>query len=121
MPEKATATRYLLKADAADIGAYAPKPTSITENQCEAARVVWESENGRIDTGLWEATPGTFTATRDGYTEICTFLSGRVTITGEGEEPVIYGAGDIIVMPSGWRGTWDVHETVRKHYTLVSD
>jgi|SRR5690554_1018971 len=121
MSENTTATRHLLDPGAADIGTHAPKPTSTTEDQTEAARVVWASAEGRIDTGLWEATPGTFTATRDGYTEICTFIFGRVTITGEGEEPVTYGPGDIIVMPSGWKGTWEVHETVRKHYTVVND
>ena len=121
MTTEATETKYLLQPSAAVLGAHGPKPTSITDGQTEAARVLWQAEGGRIDTGLWEATAGTFTATRDGYTEICTLLSGRVTITGEGEEPVTYGPGDIIVMPSGWSGEWEVHETVRKHYTVITD
>lgn len=28
------------------------------------------------------------------------------------------GAGDIAVFPLGWKGTWDIHETVRKVYSI---
>ncbi len=104
---------------AADLGPHAPKPTAITEGQTEAARSVWT--DGRIDTGLWECTPGVFTAERIGYTEICTILSGRVTVETETAAPQEYGPGDIMIMPSGWAGVWRVHEPLRKHYTTVTD
>lgn len=104
---------------AADLGPHAPKPTSIEGEQTEAATSVWA--NDRIDTGLWECTPGVFTAERVGYTEICTILSGRVTIEVEGAEPEEFGPGDVMVMPSGWRGTWRIHEPLRKHYTTIND
>ena len=104
---------------AADLGAHAPKPTSLTPSQTEAAISVWGT--GRIDTGLWECTPGDFTAERNGYTEICTILSGRVTIEVEGAEPEEFGPGDVMVMPSGWTGTWRVHEPLRKHFTTIDD
>lgn len=103
----------------ADIGEFAAKPTSIAGNQEEASTVIWKE--GKIDTGLWECTEGTFTATREGYTEICTILSGRVKIGADGEEAKEYGPGDIVVMPSGWKGTWEVLERVRKHYTIIND
>lgn len=37
------------------------------------------------------------------------------------DQPVSLGAGDTLVMPSGWRGAWVVHETVRKLYVIVDD
>lgn len=121
MTHDATRTYNLRGSAGHVIGAHTPKMTAVTTGQTEASLTVWATDDGRIDTGLWEATPGTFTASRDGYSEICTLLSGRVTITGEGEDPVIYESGDIVAMPSGWRGVWEVHETVRKHYTVIKD
>lgn len=103
----------------AQMGPHAPKPTAVTEGQTEASLSIWEG--GKISTGLWECTPGTFTATRDGYTEICTILTGTVTIEVEGEENVTYGPNDVIVMPSGWAGLWHIHETVGKHFTIIND
>lgn len=101
------------------IGAHAPKPTALTDGLTEATEPVWTS--GRIETGLWECTPGRFTARRDGYTEICTVLSGSVTLHQEGREPITFGPGDVMVMPSGWVGEWEVHEPLRKHYTTIDD
>lgn len=105
--------------DSLDLGPHAPKPTALTEGLTEAGLAVWG--HGPIETGLWECLPGDFTAFRDGYTEICTILSGRVTVEADGEAPAEFGPGDIMVMPSGWRGVWRVHEPLRKHYTTVTD
>lgn len=108
--------------DAVDLGAHSLKPSSIEGNQTEAAISVWVGgTDNRIDTGLWECTAGAFTAERIGYTEICTILSGRVTIEVEGEAPEEFGPGDLMVMPSGWMGVWRVHEPLRKHYTKIDD
>lgn len=95
------------------------KLTAIVPGTADASLTVWEDD--RIETGLWECTPGAFAATRVGYTEICTILSGSVTLEVEGAEPELFVAGDVLVTPSGWEGTWIVHETLRKHYTIVKD
>lgn len=102
-----------------DLGEHGAKPTALTDGLTEAASSVWT--DGRIDTGLWECTPGVFTAERNGYTEICTILSGRVIIEVEGQSPEEFGPGDVMVMPSGWEGVWRVLEPLRKHYTTVAD
>lgn len=112
-------TRALHDANAAPIGAHAPKPTAVTAGLTEAARSIWAE--GGVDTGIWECTPGVFTAARVGYSEICTILAGRVTIEVEGEAPEEFGPGDVMVMPSGWTGVWRVHEPLRKHYTTIDD
>lgn len=114
-----TSTHALLNPAAADLGAHAPKPTATTPGMTEATLVLWS--NDRIETGLWESNAGSFTATRDGYSEICIFVSGEATITATGEEPVTYRAGDMIAMPSGWSGVWVVENAVRKHYTTIND
>lgn len=103
----------------ADLGPHDPKPTAVTAGLTEASVSTWSDD--RIDTGLWECTAGTFTAERNGYTEICTILSGRVFLEVEGQEPEEFGPGDVMIMPSGWKGVWRVTEPVRKHYTNIQD
>ena len=48
--------------------------------------------------------------------ETCLLLEGEVTVTPEGEQPVNFGAGDLVVFPAGMKCKWDVHQAVRKHY-----
>ena len=113
------ATVAALRTTEGPIGEHTPKPTALTEGLTEASTTVWKDD--RIETGLLECTPGRFSARRDGYTEICTILSGSVTVTEEGGQPVRFGPGDVMVMSSGWVGEWLVHEPLRKHYTTVQD
>ena len=112
-------TTYLRDANGAAIGAHAPKPTAVTPGLTEASLEIWADE--RIDTGIWECTVGEFAAERNGYTEICTILSGSVTLEVENQTPQRFGPGDVFVTPSGWKGVWRVHEPLRKQYTIVSD
>jgi uncharacterized cupin superfamily protein len=39
-------------------------------------------------------------------------------VTPDGGEASVIGAGDMAVFPKGWTGTWDIHETVRKVYSI---
>ena len=119
-PENDTASAVLKDALTAQIGAFAPKPTSTSDGQVEASSSLWKSGDTKSDAGIWEASPGTFTARRDGYHEICQILSGRATIEPTGEEPFDIAAGDTFVTPSGWTGTWHVHETMRKVYVTIT-
>ena len=103
-----------------DIGAFAAKPTSIAGEQQEATLPLWTSPNGQMETGIWECTPGRFTADRSQHAEICHLLTGRVTLhNGDGTEQEI-GAGEMFVLPLGWRGEWTIHEQTRKIYTMVA-
>lgn len=104
-----------------DLGEFAPKPTTFTEGQVEAAKQLWASENGVTKIGVWECTPGRFSADRTKSSEICHILSGSATVVGKqgGDERTI-GAGDVLVLPLGWEGEWTIHEQVRKTYVLTS-
>ncbi|MGX5668399.1 DUF861 domain-containing protein [Rhizobium daejeonense] len=104
-----------------DIGAFEPKPTSIEGEQREAAVVLWTSPNGKLETGIWECTPGRFTADRSKNSEICHLLSGSVTLhNSDGTEQKIV-AGEMFVLPIGWRGEWTLHEQTRKIYTMIDE
>lgn len=66
---------------------------------------------------IWEKEVSSFPWEYDAD-ETCYILDGRVTVTPEGGEPVEIEAGDLVTFPRGMRCTWDIHESIRKHYTF---
>ncbi|MFE7359334.1 cupin domain-containing protein [Streptomyces sp. NPDC057543] len=108
---------FLADAVTTDLPAACPKPTSTTGQQ-ETSHTLWTSPDGLVEVGVWECDPGHFTATREGYDEICQVLSGTATVDTEGGESVELRPGSTLAMPAGWRGTWQVHETIRKVYVV---
>lgn len=110
----------LRAASQAPLDAPQPKPTALTPDLMEASATVWDSADGQASVGVWECSTGSFTARRDGYTEICQLLAGSVTIDTEGGDSVTLTAGDTVVMPEGWAGVWHVHEPLRKTYVIIN-
>jgi uncharacterized protein len=74
--------------------------------------------DGRARTGVWECTPGRFDSARDGDTEVMHFVAGEATITSAEGEAYEIRPGSVLVAPDGWRGTWEIRQTVRKVYTI---
>jgi len=104
-----------------DLGEPEPKPTSLSGDQVEASRTLWTSPDGALEIGVWECTPGRFTASRDTNSETCHILSGRVSLHGPDGRGRQVGAGEMLVLPKGWKGEWTIHETTRKLYILHSE
>jgi uncharacterized protein len=75
----------------------------------------------RMETGIWEVTPGEFDAAHGQYVEFMHFVAGDATITADDGAVHEVRAGVALTVPSGWRGRWEVRETVRKTYVLVRD
>ena len=73
--------------------------------------------DGDKSAGIWQCTPGPSYWVQE-ENEVIYLLSGRMTVTQDGGEPADVGTGDIAVFPTGWKGTWDIHETVRKVYSI---
>lgn len=103
-----------------DIGAFTAKPTSIEGDPMEATLVLWTSANGKLETGIWECTPGRFTADRTQNAEVCHLLAGRVTLHNSNGTSREIGAGEMFALPLGWRGEWTIHERTRKIYTMIT-
>ena len=68
-------------------------------------------------TGIWQCTAGPSYWVQE-ENEFIYILSGSLTVTPDGGKPATFGAGDCAMFPRGWRGTWDLHETVRKVYAV---
>lgn len=101
------------------LGPLAPKPTSVEGKQQEASIVLCTSADDRVSIGLWECTPGRFTADRSQSSEFCHLISGRIEMTHADGSKVQLGAGDAINLPLGWMGEWRVLEHVRKLYVIT--
>ncbi len=78
---------------------------------------VLSSADGRFHAGEWASGPGVW---RIHYTEyeLCHMLSGVVRLTDEAGTAREFRAGDSFVIPSGFRGTWEVVEACRKLYAI---
>jgi uncharacterized protein len=50
---------------------------------------------------------------------VCQVLSGSATLVGEDGQRVELAGGSTIVLPDGWKGTWEIHETLRKTYVII--
>lgn len=103
------------------LGDFADKPTTLTAGQQEAARTLWASDDGRIKIGVWECTPGRFTADRTQAGEYCHVISGRASVSNaDGSRTRDIGPDDLLVLPQGWTGEWVIHEHMRKLFVIDS-
>jgi uncharacterized protein len=79
---------------------------------------MWTGPEGSgQSTGIWQCTAGPSYWVQE-ENEFVYIISGSLTVTPDGGKPATFGAGDCAMFPRGWRGTWDLHETVRKVYVL---
>ena len=69
------------------------------------------TEDGKVMSGTWQATPGTYHATYTDY-EFVHMIAGRIIITPDGGAPVEVGPGDAFVVEADFKGTWKIVEPV---------
>lgn len=105
---------------AVTLGDFADKPTTLTPGQQEASLTLWTSPEGTLEIGVWECTPGRFTADRTKAAEFCHFLEGRIVMTHADGRREELGPGDAIMLPFGWTGEWEIVERTRKIYAFLT-
>lgn len=72
-------------------------------------------KTGRFNCGIWEGGPAKWRVYYD-EDEFYYLIEGSVTIADEDGNGQTYKPGDVIVVPSGFVGTWEVHEYARKYF-----
>jgi uncharacterized cupin superfamily protein len=77
---------------------------------------LWEDGKG-AEAGIWQCTAGPSRWSLETQ-EFVHIVTGHMTVTRDGEEPVAIGPGDTVVFERGWQGTWDITETLRKIYVI---
>ena len=63
---------------------------------------------------IWECPLSTFDWKYE-QEEHCFIIEGSVTVIGPDNTVNIY-AGDYVIFPKGLKCTWEVHESIKKHY-----
>jgi uncharacterized protein len=77
--------------------------------------------DGVTDVGIWECTPGGWHIEDRPDTEVVHILAGRVRMTDDTDGSTReIGPGEVMVLPKGWSGRWDILETTRKLYVVVT-
>ncbi|MFF1831973.1 cupin domain-containing protein [Paenarthrobacter sp. NPDC058040] len=98
-----------------------PKPTATngTEPQ-DATDNAFTVEASKVDIGFWECSPGTFTTARHGVNEVILVLEGKAALVSDSGERTEHQTGDMLLIPDGWSGVWEIHEHFKKQYITVS-
>ena len=78
----------------------------------------YEAPDGRLFTGVWEATEGAWKVAYDEW-EWCRLRSGRCVVTPDGGEPITLGPGDPMVLEPGFSGVWTVLEACSKDFVVM--
>lgn len=84
-------------------------------------QVLWnhfQDRSKQMVSGIWDCSPGKWTANYATKNEFCHILSGRVVLTDAAGKSKTFSPGDSFVIPSGFVGTWEVVEAVRKIYVI---
>lgn len=91
----------------------------LTAEPRETIHTAWRSAEGNVTAGVWECSPCKETIERYGVDELCTVLSGSVTITDDAGHAQTFGPGDSFVMDRAFRGTWHITETLKKFWMIA--
>ncbi len=91
--------------------------TAVDSEPYESWHVI--SDDGAVELGIWEVTPGSFRGETDGVYEQMHFVAGRGRITDAEGVVTEIRPGVVMLCPDGWSGLWEVEKTVRKTYAIV--
>ena len=86
-------------------------------NPAQSAINLFQSADGRFNSGIWECQPGTWRVVFS-ESEFCHLLAGIIIVTGDDGSVTTFKAGDAFVSPAGFTGTWQVVEAARKYYAF---
>ena len=95
-----------------------PSAEPLTGRILTRSAVAFTSDDGKIMSGTWECEPGSSRWEFLERGEIIHVISGRMSVTRDGEAAIELKPGTSAVFPIGWQGIWTVHETLRKVYVV---
>jgi uncharacterized cupin superfamily protein len=96
----------------------APRPERIlTGNPQNRSWNSFATDDSRFFAGIWEAEPGSW-AIEYTEAEFCHIIEGESRITDADGVVTYVRAGDAFVIPSGFKGVWEVVTRTRKHYAI---
>jgi uncharacterized cupin superfamily protein len=102
----------------ADLEYWWPRVGADVGEPMMSGRVFYEG-NG-IQVGLWECTPGGWAIKDRPDHETVQILAGRARLTNADGTSSELTTGDVLTLPKGWSGRWDILETVRKLFITAT-
>ena len=120
MPEPAALPASIAASDADLFGPLeptGPRAGADRGTPMTATRVL--HDDGPLQVGIWECTPGGWSIERRTNTETVHILAGRGRITDADGTAHELAPGVAMVLPRGWSGRWDITETLRKLYVTL--
>ena len=87
----------------------------------ESGEFLYSTDNGAFSVGVWECTPYAEILDYPTENEYCMVLKGKVSLTNPDGSIETFSAGDSYVVPAGFKGKFEVHETLRKIYVIYSN
>lgn len=107
--------------DALSLSAPVAKPTAVNgTSPADATDSVSSLAASSVDLGFWECSPGSFKTARNGVNEVVLILEGSGTLVSDTGDRLDHKAGDLVLLPDGWSGVWEIHEQFRKYYVTMS-
>lgn len=94
-----------------------PPDKLIAGNPQQSLWMQYQDPSGKFFVGIWQSEPGKWSIsyTEEEYFQI---LEGRSLITGADGHAMTVSAGESMVIPRGFHGTWEVLETTRKTFVI---
>jgi uncharacterized cupin superfamily protein len=77
----------------------------------ESEAVVFDGPDGYC--AISEFQPGEYPGVPDAHGSFVYVISGEATVTDQDGTRHELTAGSVLTLPSGWAGTWDIHQTIR--------
>lgn len=99
-----------------------PKPERLVQGNPQ--RTTWNhftNATGEVFAGVWSCEVGSWRIEMDAQEDEFFFVTaGRLALTDDQGVRVDVKAGESVVIPAGFRGTFAVLEPVTKHYMIVA-
>jgi uncharacterized cupin superfamily protein len=108
-------TSTLAQATEAELEDWGPLPEATAHPMATHGVELWV--DGDSSAGIWQCAPGPSHWTLE-TNEVIYLVAGRMTVTPDDGEPSEIEVGGMAVFPRGWTGTWDLHDVVRKVYSI---
>lgn len=100
-----------------ELSDWGPRIGADTGNPLTSGRILYEADGFQV--GVWQCTPGGWAIDNRPDSETVHLLAGCARLTDADGTSTVLSAGDVLVLPKGWSGRWDVLETVRKFYAVA--
>jgi hypothetical protein len=93
-----------------------PVGSPLGEPMATSGKVFWQSEDGRIMTGVWEVAAGRMRANFGNDGEMVHVVKGTIHARGDDGQEQTIGSGQSATFPPRWTGVWTLDAPMRKLY-----